>query len=129
MGLDLASKTDIASAVFLFREEVDGLDHYTAISKNYVPESAVQKPENAHYQAWVNAGHLIVTPGNMIDLAQIQDDLLDEASSIIIREVAKDPWGGQQLGATLANEGFTVVDIPQQVRFMSEPMKIGRAHV
>lgn len=123
IGLDLASKQDIASAVWEFRDTVDGLDRYTAISRNYVPQAAVDRPENAHYQAWVHAGHLIVTPGNMIDLSHIEADIIASADIVVVREIAKDPWGGQQMGANLANEGFTVVDIPQQVRYMSEPMK------
>lgn len=123
-GLDLASKQDIASVVFEFKRlDDDGVAHYTAISRNYVPQAAVEKPENAHYQAWVNSGHLIVTPGNMIDIDQIQEDILAASEIVIIRELAKDPWGGQQLGAHLANEGFEVVDIPQQVRYLSDPMK------
>lgn len=129
VGLDLASKTDIASAVFLFERQIDGERHTYAISRNYVPEAAVQKPENAHYQAWVNAGHLIVTPGNMIDLEQIQEDVISSADIVVIGEVAKDPWGGQQLGANLAREGFEVVDVPQQVRYLSEPMKVLAAEI
>jgi len=128
VGLDLASKVDIASCVFHFREPgPDGPDSdtYTTISRNYVPESAVLNPENAHYQAWVNAGHLIQTPGNMISLSQIEEDIKSAQADygISIAEVAKDPYGGQQLGANLAEEGFEVVDIPQQVRYLSEPMK------
>jgi len=123
VGLDLASKQDIASAVYEFKRQIDGETHYYAISRNYVPQAAVDKPENAHYQAWVNSGHLIVTPGNMIDLEMIQEDILANAGTVIVREVAKDQWGGQQLGANLASEGFEVVDIPQQVRYLSEPMK------
>lgn len=123
VGLDLASKQDIASAVFEFKREINGETHYYAISRNYVPQAAVEKPENAHYQAWVNAGHLIATPGNMIDLEHIQEDILAAAGIVVVREVAKDQWGGQQLGANLAAEGFEVVDIPQQVRYLSEPMK------
>jgi len=122
-GLDLASKQDIASAVMLCwlgdRED----RHYYAFSRNYVPEAAVEKPENAHYQGWVNSGHLISTPGNMIDLSQIESDLIESASTVHIVEVAKDPWGGHQMGANLAAEGFAVVDIPQQVRYLSDPMK------
>lgn len=123
VGLDLASKQDIASAVFEFKRELDGETHYYAISRNYVPQAAVDKPENAHYQAWANAGHLIVTPGNMIDLEQIQEDILSAASTVLVREIVKDQWGGHQLGANLANEGFEVVDLPQQTRYLSEPMK------
>jgi len=123
VGLDLASKQDIASAVWNFREERDGEIHQIAISRNYVPQAAVDKPENAHYQAWVKSGHLIVTPGNMIDLGQIEDDIFASAEVVVVREIAKDPWGGQQLGANLANQGLEVVDIPQQVKYLSEPMK------
>lgn len=122
-GLDLASTTDIASKMNLFKREIDGLDHYYAISRNYVPEAAVEKPDNAHYRGWVNAGHLIQTSGNMIDLELIQQDTLDDSETVTLREVAKDQWGGQQLGANLSNEGIEVVDIPMQVRYLSEPMK------
>lgn len=123
IGLDLASKQDIASLVALCWVG-DGEDrHYTAISRNYVPEAALDKPENAHYQAWVNSGHLIATPGNMISLAQIQEDVLDISHQVNVSEVAKDPWGGHQLGANLAEQGLTVIDIPQQVRNLSDPMK------
>lgn len=123
VGLDLASKQDIATAVFEFKRTIDGADHYYVISRNYVPESALELPENAHYQAWVNSGHLIATAGNMIDIDQIEDDIYAAAEIVVIREIAKDQWGGQQLGAHMANEGFEVVDVPQQVRYLSDPMK------
>ena len=123
VGLDLASKQDIASAVWLCWKTEDGARHYTAFSRNYAPEAAIEKEENAHYRAWVNEGHLIATPGNMIALQQIQEDIIESASAVHIREVAKDPWGGHQLGANLQEEGLDVVDIPQQVRFLSDPMK------
>lgn len=123
IGLDLASKQDIASAVILAWIG-DGEDrHYYAFSRNYVPDSALEKPENAHYQAWVNSGHLIATPGNMISLTQIEEDVLEITQEIGTKEVAKDPWGGHQMGANLAEAGLTVVDIPQQVRYLSDPMK------
>lgn len=124
VGLDLASKQDIASAVYVFdRTDEKSRKHYYVVCRNYVPQSAVDKPENAHYQAWVNAGHLIATPGNMIDLEHIQEDIFAASDTVVIGEIAKDPWGGQQLGANLAAEGFEVVDIPQQVRYLSDPMK------
>ncbi len=122
-GLDLASKQDIASRAMIFERMVDGERHFYAITRNYVPEAAVEKPENAHYQAWVHAGHLIATPGNMIDLEHIQEDLLADSHIVVVKEVAKEPWGGHQLGANLQAEGFTVVDIPQQVKYLSDPMK------
>lgn len=134
VGLDLASKQDIAAMVILawrmekiYRPDEDDWGplerHYYVVSRNYVPRAAVEKTENPHYQGWVNSWHLIATPGNMIDLEQIQEDLLEIAGEMSIREVAKDPWGGHQLGANLEAQGMTVVDIPQQVRYLSDPMK------
>jgi len=129
VGLDLASKQDIASVVWHFKRVIDGVDHYYAISRNYVPEAAVQKAENAHYQTWVNSGHLIQTPGNMIALGQIQEEVIESAHTVHIAEVAKDPWGGHQMGANLQEEGFEVVDIPQTTAFLSEPMKLIQAEL
>jgi phage terminase large subunit-like protein len=124
IGLDLASKQDIAVAVILCWLGEGEEREYFVFSRNYIPEAALEKPENAHYQAWVNAGHLIATPGNMIALSQIEEDVLEVCEQIGTKEVAKDPWGGHQMGANLEAEGVTVVDIPQQVRYLSEPMKV-----
>ncbi|HEY3432537.1 MAG TPA: terminase TerL endonuclease subunit [Rhodocyclaceae bacterium] len=123
IGLDLASKQDIASAVWEFKRNIDGHDHYYAISRNFIPEAALEKPENGHYQAWVHTGHLVATPGNMIALAQIEEEILASAEIVHIAEVAKDPYGGQQMGSNLQEQGLEVVDIPQNVRYLSEPMK------
>lgn len=123
IGLDLASTQDIASAVTLCWLGEGEARHYYAFSRNYVPESALEKPENAHYTAWELGGHLIKTPGNMIDLTQIEKDVLATCGQIGTKEVAKDPWGGHQLGANLALEGLTVVNVPMHVGHLSDPMK------
>lgn len=129
IGADLASKQDIASLVALcWKGEGDDREYY-AFSRNYVPEAALEKPENAHYAAWVNSGHLIATPGSMISLEQIQEDALELAAMTGAPEFAKDPWGGHQMGANLEAQGLTVVDIPQQVRYLSDPMKEIEARV
>lgn len=122
VGLDLASKEDIASKVYLFRRHIDDVLHYYALSRNYIPEALLGRAENAHYQGWVNSGHLITTPGNMTDLGLIEEDLIASASIVVLREIAKDQYNSAQLGANLALSGFEVIDIPQHVRFLSEPM-------
>lgn len=124
MGLDLASKNDIASHVDLFRRLIDGKWHYYCFSKNYLPEAAVQKPENAHYQDWVHRGHLIATPGNMINLKQIQEGVEHTGETFNVGEVAIDSWGSREIAPDLQEQGYTVVDIPMTVRNLSEPMKL-----
>ena len=126
-GLDLASKVDIASRVMLFYEDRDQgeelVRHWHCYSTNYVPEAAVRKEENAHWAAWVNSGHLVQTPGNMIDLQQIYDDLTEDAEKNTIVEICMDAWGSREMAPKLLADGYAVIDIPMNVRHLSEPMK------
>ena len=123
VGLDLASKQDVASSVYVFKRIVDGKPHYYAISQNYLPESVVQKPENSIYRGWVAQGYMTETPGSMTDLEFIQENILESANKVTIAEVAKDQYNSAQLGANLEKQGMLVLDVPQMAKYLSEPMK------
>ena len=124
VGLDLASKNDIASAAWIFRRQVAGEWHYYCFTRNWLPEAAVTKPENGHYQAWVAQGHLVQTPGNMINLKQIQEEVEASSEQHVIAEIPMDAWGSREIAPSLQEGGFTVVDVPMTVRNLSEPMKL-----
>lgn len=123
IGNDLASKVDIASTVFEFIREIEGKKHYYVFTKNYIPEAALEKPENAHYRAWVAQGHLIATAGNMINLRQIEEDTIAVAETVKIEEIAMDAWGAREMQPNLQELGYTTIDIPMNVKYLSEPMK------
>lgn len=123
IGKDLASKVDIASTIKEFVREIDGKKHYYVFSRNYLPEAAVQKPENAHYRGWVVDGYLIETPGNMIALRQIEEDTLEDAEKFVINEIALDAWGAREMAPSLQEAGYVVIDVPMNVKYLSEPMK------
>jgi phage terminase large subunit-like protein len=124
VGLDLASKNDVASKAKVFRREIGGEWHYYAFTRNWLPEAAVLKPENEHYRAWVQQGHIVQTPGNMIDLRLIQDDVEGEAEQHLVAEVAMDAWGSREIAPAMQQAGFTVIDVPMTTRHLSEPMKV-----
>jgi phage terminase large subunit-like protein len=124
VGLDLASKQDIASAAWIFRREQAGEWHYYLFSRHWLPAAAVEKPENQHYQAWVTAGHLVKTPGNMINLRQIQEEVEASAEQHVIAEIPMDSWGSREIAPALQEAGFAVVDVPMTTRNLSEPMKL-----
>ncbi len=124
IGLDLASKNDLASACWLFRRLVADQWHYYCFTRNWLPEAAVQKPENGHYQAWVEQGYLIATPGNMINLKQIQEEVETSAELHVVAEIPMDAWGSREIAPSLQEAGYTVVDVPMTVRNLSEPMKL-----
>jgi phage terminase large subunit-like protein len=123
IGLDLASKEDIAAVTYEFIRQIDGKSHYYIISKNYLPEAVVERPENAHYARWVAQNYITKTSGNMIDLELIQEQILQSCDKVKIKTVRKDQSNSAQLGANLMREGLEVVDVPQTVRHLSEPMK------
>lgn len=123
-GLDLASKNDIASKAKLFRRLEGGDWHYYLFTRNWLPEAAVQRPENQHYQAWVTQGAISQTPGNMIQLRAIQEAVEADAELHLVGEVAMDAWGSREIAPNLQDAGFTVVDVPMNTRYLSEPMKL-----
>ncbi|RZI62337.1 MAG: terminase large subunit [Rubrivivax sp.] len=127
IGLDLASKQDIASKALLFKRRIDGKTHYFLFTRNYLPEAAVLQEENQHYRGWVAQGALQQTVGNMIDLNEIKQDVLNDAEQHLVSEIAMDPWGSREIAPAMQAEGHVVVEVPQNVRNLSEPMKEIRA--
>lgn len=123
-GLDLASKNDIASKAKLFRRDVDGLAHYYLFTRHWLPQAAVLKPENEHYRGWAALGAIQQTPGNMIALRAIQEDVEADAELHLVAEVAMDAWGSREIAPNLQEGGFAVVDVPMTTRNLSEPMKL-----
>lgn len=97
--------------------------HYTAFARHYLPESQALLPEYQHYQGWVHEGHLTTTDGNTIDYARIKEDILFDARSIELVGLAYDPFNATATAQDLAEAGINIVELPQTVRNLSEPMK------
>jgi phage terminase large subunit-like protein len=121
-GLDLASTTDIAALVLLFRFD----DHYRALPFFWVPEESIlqrSRKDQVPYDAWAREGWIQPTPGNVIDYGFIREKVKSLASQYQILELAYDPWNATQLIQELQEEGLTCVPIRQGVASMSAPTK------
>lgn len=123
IGVDLASKKDVAALVILFRKD----NKYFVFPKFYSPESSAE--ENANYLGYAAAGDMILTPGNMTDYQFIEEDILDLASRLNLVDVAFDDWQANYLITRLTNSSVKVVNYNQTVRNMSDPMKEIEAQV
>lgn len=123
IGLDLASKIDIAAKVRIFSRLVDGVLHYYAFPVFYLPAAAIEAGRNAQYLGWREAGLLIETPGEVLDFSQVETDLLDDAGRFGPVEVAYDPWQAQQLAQNMLARDVPMVEVRQTVGNLSEPMK------
>lgn len=120
---DLATKTDIAATARLFVKEIDGEDHFYFFPRFYVPESAAENDPQAQYSGWVAEGYLTETPGNVIDLDQIQEDIEADASEFAALAVGFDPWQARQMMNQLGDAGLDVFEVRATVQNFSEPMK------
>src|SRR6185295_6587913 len=119
IALDLATKTDIAAVILLF--EKDG--KLITFGRFYVPEAAFDVPHQATYRAWASQGHMITTPGNIIDFDRIEADILELTTRFRVDEIAYDPWQATQLATRLQTQGARVIEFRQTVANFSEPTK------
>jgi len=123
VGLDLASKVDIAARVQLFRRDIAGTEHYYVFGRYYLPESAVHDARNSQYSGWAASQLLTVTDGDVIDFSQIMDDLLSASSQFDVTQIAYDPWQATQLAQQLMANGAQCIEYRNTVATFSAPMK------
>jgi phage terminase large subunit-like protein len=122
MGLDLASVSDFASVALLF--EIDGKLYL--YEKHYLPEDTVEKASGAlgqNLRTWVHEGHIVVTPGNVTDLAYIKEEVIQALEDYDVIEIAYDPWGATELSSSLLEQGAPMVKFGQSIMAMSDPAK------
>lgn len=120
IALDLASKRDVASKIVLFE---DGPGRIALFHTGWLPAETIEDSDNDQYRGWEIDGHLIATPGNVIDFDEIEDSLREDRSEFEIVEVPYDPFQATQLATHLIDEGFPMVEYGATVRNFSEPMK------
>jgi len=125
IGLDLASKLDITAVIRLFvRDEQDG-KHFYLFPHLYIPRSRAEDPKNRHYLGWVEGGYLTATPGEITDYDYIEADLKADAEHHSIMSLGADPHNATQLLTHLQSwiGADKVIEVPQTVVHLSEPMK------
>lgn len=123
VALDLASKIDIAAKVNVYRRKVDGVFHYYAFPKFYVPRAAIEEDRHPMYRGWEMQGDLEATAGETIDFAVIEDEIRLEVPGRNIKAVVADPWQANYLVTNLQRDGFPAEEFRQTVANMSEATK------
>tara|TARA_R100000951_G_scaffold90032_2_gene78192 strand:- start:11962 stop:13686 length:1725 start_codon:yes stop_codon:yes gene_type:complete len=122
-GTDLASKSDFADDVLLFPKIIDGETHIYCFAKHYLPEETVEESTNASYKGWADSGLIQITDGNIIDYEVITENFLQDDKDYDLRECGYDPYNANQFTTHLVAKGIRMVEVPQTVRYLSEPMK------
>lgn len=122
IALDLASKNDVAAMEITF-PPIDDDPMWTHFSKFYIPEAKANDPAFKDYRAWVDAGWMTATPGNVIDFDFIEDDLDALCKMLDVVDVAFDAYQATWFSVKMMAKGVNMVEYQQGTLAMSEPMK------
>lgn len=127
IGMDLSSKIDLTAVEVVFPPE-EGSKEWKILSYFFVPEEnapARERKDKVPYTQWIKEGHIIATPGNIIDYEFIRNLVRDDlATRFNIMEIAYDPYNATHLATQLGHEdGFVMVEMRQGTRTMGEPSK------
>ena len=124
LSLDLASKSDFAEMVQLFKVEKEGGDsEYVLFAHHYYAEERAEQEDSAQFMGWAKEGWITLTDGNVIDFNVIKDDMRETKENFEIVEVPYDPFQATQLSLDMAAEGFPMVEYGATVKNFAEPMK------
>lgn len=123
-GLDLSSTRDITAFVLYFPKHGD--EKSCLWPWFWVPEENIRQfdeENNGIYSLWVEGGHLITTPGNVVDQEFIRRHIVEIYNRMDMRYVAFDRWGAEKLTTDLQNDGVILYSHGQGFVSMSNPTK------
>lgn len=123
LGLDLASKTDIAARLAVFPRLVGDVTHYYVFGSYFLPDQAIVDGRNSQYSGWALQELVRTTPGDVLDFQTIEDDLTALSSQHEIVEIGYDPWQATQLAHRMTQTGAHMQEVRNTVANFSAPMK------
>lgn len=126
-GIDLASVSDLTSFSVMFppNKEREYLpDKYIFVSRAYAPRAVLDTSPNALlYQNAKDAGHLVLTPGNVTDYDYILKDMLSlQKNGLMIETIAYDPYNSTQFILD-AQDHFDMTPYSQGLASFNKPTK------
>lgn len=122
-ALDAAFKKDLFAKMRVFRRQLDDGWHYYVFGRYYTNEDLVREKGHEHLQAWVREGWIRTTPGNVLDIAAVRDELIEDTRQFSVIEVPFDPAQLTQFATEMLEQGVPMVEIRPTVLNFSPAMK------
>lgn len=124
-AIDLSTSTDITSWTLCF-PPTDLDPHYIFLYRYFIPEEDLlerQRRDKVPYVLWRDRGHVMATPGNVIDYKFIEAQVRKDADYFNIKEIAYDPWNSNEIIQNIEDSGMETVPFRQGYASMSGPSK------
>lgn len=121
-GIDLSSTLDL-SAIGLMFPEAEKL--YTWVYL-FMPADRIEEAEKRDgvpYGRWVAEGHIIATPGNVVDYGAIVGKLEEVMGQYSLQEVGYDPYNATMAVQQAEKLGIKMVPVSQNFSTISQPTK------
>ncbi|HEY8566595.1 MAG TPA: terminase TerL endonuclease subunit [Beijerinckiaceae bacterium] len=112
IGVDMSTTTDLTAVVACLR---DG-DGFVVHPMFFLPADNLRARadrDGVPYVRWRDEGHLIATPGNVIDYRAVEAWIRGLCERFDVREIAFDPAYAQPVMAPLGDDGLPVVTMRQ----------------
>ncbi|WP_254068517.1 terminase large subunit [Brevibacillus sp. 7WMA2] len=127
-GLDLSKTTDLTATGYVFRLE-DG--RFACTAHGFMPEESTTRHEHSDrvpYRSWAEEGWCTLTEGAVTDYRYVKSHIHDKEfdEKWKIKEICFDGYNATHFAQELASEGYETVEIPQTMKYLSEPTKLFR---
>ena len=111
-GLDLSSTLDLSCFHLVFPED----DFTYLLPYLFIPADRIEEAEKRDmvpYSRWVAQGHMIATPGNVIDYDVIMGVMESAQKFFSLQDIGYDPFNATKLVTDAEKKGFKMVPVSQ----------------
>lgn len=131
VGIDLSKRIDLTAAGIIVPIDVDSAVQYVVRAHGFIPEDTVavhEKTDKVPYRAWAKAGHLTITPGDVVDYRFIESWIHETTDDlgVNVKELCYDPYNATHFAQDFDAQGIMTVEVRQGMRTLSEPTKAFR---
>ena len=131
VGIDLSKRIDLTAAGIIIPIDVVGTVQYVTRAHGFIPEDTVavhEKTDKVPYRAWAKAGHLTITPGDVVDYRFIESWIHETTDDlgVNVKELCYDPYNATHFAQDFEAQGITTIEVRQGMRTLSEPTKAFR---
>jgi phage terminase large subunit-like protein len=125
IGADWANKIDLGAVARVYWRTIEAKVHYYVYCDAWTPSEQFQegKPNAKNYHLWEKEGWLHKVPGAEMSDVPAEEFVRAHCKKFNILEIAHDPWGLKRMRQELQREGLTMIEIDQNAKLLSDPMK------